>query len=72
MANEELVQRNYLATGRLAGDPFGHFEEFNLGSTTLKELVAAGISAVLPTDVNYPFNLFSAHLAGIISEFPLS
>lgn len=58
MANEELVQRNYLATGRLVGDPFGHFEEFNLGSTSLKELVSAGIATVLPKSVAYPFKQF--------------
>jgi hypothetical protein len=34
MANEELHQRGYLASGKLKGSKFGLFEEFNIGGTT--------------------------------------
>jgi type I restriction enzyme M protein len=44
MANEELVQRGYLATGKLKGDPFGDFEELNIGATTIKELGSGSIT----------------------------
>lgn len=58
MANEELTQRGYLASGSLRGQKFGDFEELNIGATTVKELVASGVHAVIPTNVNFPFKLF--------------
>ena len=44
MANEELVQRKYLATGELKGDKFDGFEELNVGATSVSELAAAGVA----------------------------
>lgn len=58
MANEELVQRGYLASGRLKGDPFGDFEELNIGATTIKELIASGVKAVVPDTVSYNFESY--------------
>lgn len=58
MANEELTQRGYLATGKLKGDPFGDYEELNIGSTTIKELIASGIAAVTPDTVSYNFESY--------------
>jgi hypothetical protein len=43
MSNEELNQRNYLATGKLKGEKFGDFEELNIGATSVKELKAVGV-----------------------------
>jgi hypothetical protein len=58
MANEELVQKGYLATGKLKGDPFGDFEELNVGATTIKELIASGVAAVVPDTVSYNFESY--------------
>jgi type I restriction enzyme M protein len=58
MANEELVQRGYVATGKLKGDPFGDFEELNIGTTTIKELIASGVAAVVPDTVSYNFESY--------------
>ena len=44
-----------MQSGRLRGDPYGSFLELNLGSTTVDELVRAGVSAVVPEDVPYRF-----------------
>ena len=60
MANEELVQRKYLATGELKGDKFGAFEELNIGATSVAELGASGVSFTAPTSVEYPFKLYKA------------
>jgi len=59
MSNEELIQRGYLASGRLKGDPFGDFEELNLGATTIRELVANGLVATPRASVDFPFRLYS-------------
>jgi type I restriction enzyme M protein len=48
VSNEELNQRNYMATGAIRGDTFGSFEHLNLGATSLSALVAAGIQLQLP------------------------
>ncbi|OMC44026.1 N-6 DNA methylase [Mycobacterium sp. IS-1264] len=50
MANEELQQRGYLASGKLKGETFGSFEHLNLGSTSLANLVTAGLPVILPTE----------------------
>lgn len=55
MANEELVQRKYLATGALRGDPFGFFEELNLGATSVAELKTAGLDFAVAPSVIYAF-----------------
>lgn len=60
MASEELLKRGYLATGALKGDSFGEFEDFNLGDTHIADLVSAGISAVIPTKLDFPFKLYKA------------
>lgn len=53
MANEELLQREYLATGALKGDSFGRFESLNLGATNLSALVQAGLLAQVPTSFRF-------------------
>lgn len=58
MANEELIQRSYLSSGKLKGDPFGDFEELNVGATTIKELLANGVKAVVPNTVSYKFEAY--------------
>lgn len=59
MANEELSQRNYLTNEGLKGDAFGEFERFNLGATSLAELISAGLDASVATSVPFPFALYS-------------
>jgi type I restriction enzyme M protein len=51
MANEELNQRGYLTSGSLKGKAFGTFEELDIGGTTVKELVANGVQALVPADM---------------------
>jgi type I restriction enzyme M protein len=58
MANEELTQRGYLASGKLKGELFGSFERFNIGATTVKELVTCGIGAVVPEAIDFPFSVY--------------
>lgn len=60
MANEELHQRGYLATGKLKGRKFGLFEEFNIGGTTVRELKASGVTIVIPKTVGFPFTTYKA------------
>jgi type I restriction enzyme M protein len=59
MANEELTQRGYLASGKLKGIPFGEFEELNIGSTSVKELVNCGVKITVPNTITYPFTEYS-------------
>jgi len=67
MSSEELVQRRYLSSGKLCGDRFGDFEEFNIGATTARQLVKAGLSATLPKTVTFPFKLYNPpkHLGNV-------
>lgn len=58
MANEELEQRGYLPEGKLKGRKFGSFEELDIGKTSIKELVASGVAAAIPSAVSYPFKEF--------------
>src|SRR2546421_5381790 len=58
MANEELTQRGYLATGTLKGDSFGDFELLNIGSTTISELLASGVSTICPDTIDFPFVVY--------------
>jgi type I restriction-modification system DNA methylase subunit len=58
MANEELHQRGYLATGKLKGNKFGLFEEFNIGGTTVRELKLSGLDIVIPKAVTFPFGAY--------------
>lgn len=60
MANEELTQRKYLDSGALKGDPFGDFEELNIGATSVAELVRAGVHATPPASISYPFKHYKA------------
>ncbi len=59
MANEELTQRGYLATGALVGKRFGAYEELDLGATRVDELVAVGIDALVPASIDFPFKEWS-------------
>lgn len=58
MANEELTQRGYLASGSLKGAPFGDFEELNLGATRVSELLTAGVEALVPESIEFSFSAF--------------
>lgn len=60
MSNEELNQRNYLATGKLKGDKFGDFEELNIGATSVKELKAVGVDMIIPASIKFPFKAYKA------------
>lgn len=60
MANEELIQRGYLASGALKGDTFGEYELLNIGQTTIKELVAVGVEATPPKSIDFPFANYKA------------
>jgi type I restriction-modification system DNA methylase subunit len=60
MANEELLQRGYVATGKLKGGSFGEFEELNIGSTSVAELVSAGLSITVPTTIDFKFKAYKA------------
>jgi len=60
MANEELIQRGYLASGCLKGDNFGDFELLNIGATSVKELVAVGVDATPPASIDFPFSYYKA------------
>ncbi|MBO9500979.1 N-6 DNA methylase [Brevundimonas sp. A19_0] len=58
MANEELIQRGYVASGSLKGERFGQFEMLNVGATTVDQLVLAGVEATVPLSVDYPFSAY--------------
>lgn len=58
MANEELVQRSYLTSGTLKGDPFGSFECLNIGATSATELRRSGAAFTVPDSVDFPFTVY--------------
>lgn len=60
MANEELIQRGYLASGKLRGQVFGPFEELNIGATSLGELRSAGLDFMPTITVSFPFQVYKA------------
>lgn len=60
MANEELLQRKYFSDGKVKGDRFGDFEEFNLGGTSVKQLKLAGLKITAPRKISFPFKAYKA------------
>ena len=60
MANEELNQRGYLIGGALKGDPYGVFEQLDIGATTISELVNSGLDCSIATSVAFPFEEYKA------------
>jgi type I restriction-modification system DNA methylase subunit len=60
MANEELLQRNYLPRGKLKGGKFGGFEELNIGATSITELRTSGLSFSLASSIPFPFKEYKA------------
>lgn len=60
MANEELLQRKYFIDGKMSGDRFGDFEEFNLGATSVKQLKLAGLKITIPQKIAFPFKVYRA------------
>lgn len=60
MANEELHQRGYFASGKLVGSKFGNFEELNIGGTSVQELKKCGVDIVIPDSVSFPFHAYKA------------
>jgi len=57
--NEELLQRGYYINGKLKGDPFGKFEKFELGATTVGELESVGLIPSIPATVAFPFRAYT-------------
>lgn len=55
MANEELAQRGYIQKNVLKGDGYGPYESFNLGATSVTELIKCGLSVSIPTKVPFKF-----------------
>jgi hypothetical protein len=60
MANEELGQRGYIQKGELKGDGFGAYEQFNIGATSVTELVKAGLPVLIPSKVPFKFIEYKA------------
>lgn len=58
MPNEELHQRGLLHEGKLKGPAFGNYEDINIGATKLSALLSAGLDAVLPTSIKFPFKKY--------------
>jgi len=58
MVNEELLQRGYIQNGELKGEPYGLFELFSLGSTTINELYRVQLIKKIPENVDYPFSVY--------------
>lgn len=55
MANEELIQRNYVQSGHLKGDAYGSLELLDIGATSIGELVSSGLEIIVPGSINFPF-----------------
>lgn len=60
MANEQLIQRGYLADGQLRGDPFGSLELLDLGATSVGELISSGLDALIPSSISFPFTEYKS------------
>lgn len=56
--DEELTQRRYVTADGLRGDPFGIYEQLNIGATNLAALVRAGLTCTLAATVEFPFVAF--------------
>lgn len=59
MASEELNQNGYMAGNELRGERFGKYEHLNIGATSIAALVKAGVKAIVPAAVNFPFTKYS-------------
>jgi len=56
VANEEFLQRGYYtADGKVKGDAFGKFEQFELGNSNLNALLQVGLIESVATEVKFPF-----------------
>jgi type I restriction enzyme M protein len=55
---EDLTSEGYLATGALRGEPYGDFEMLRLGQTPVSELVSVGLTALVPTAIDFPFTRY--------------
>ena len=60
MANEELNQRGYLSSGKLAGEKFGEFEHLNIGGTSVRELKTVGVDILIPQKIDFNFKHYKA------------
>lgn len=58
MANEELHQRGLLLNGELKGVPYGRYEDVNVGATSIKTLISVGLSANVPSKIDFPFKAY--------------
>lgn len=60
MASEELGQRGYLSGQALKGQKYGRYEHLNIGATSIDALVKAGVSAIIPSEIDFPFSQYKA------------
>ena len=61
MANEELEQRGYIEKGALKGTGYGRYEAFNLGATSISELVKCGLPISVPTNIPFKFKEYKGN-----------
>jgi type I restriction enzyme M protein len=54
VSQEELRQKEYLKEEGLVGSPYGEFESFDLGATTLRTLVEVGLRFTVADTVAFP------------------
>lgn len=59
MPSEDITREQYLASGTLRGNAFGDFEALTLGATYVSELVTIGVTALVPSAIDYPFTRYT-------------
>jgi hypothetical protein len=60
VASEELIQRGYLSGDTLKGERYGKYEHLNIGQTSIDALVKAGVTAIVPASIDFPFTRYNA------------
>lgn len=68
MSNEELEQRGLIKNGKLVGVPFGIFEELNIGGSSVKHLIQAGLQDRSVSKIDFPFTKYKATKSSINSR----
>ncbi len=58
MPSEQLIQLEYFANGQVKGSKYGPFERLQLGQTTASALLSAGVLAVIPDHIDFPFSAY--------------
>ncbi len=59
MPSEDLTRERYLSSGTLRGSTYGPYELLNLGATSVSELVSVGMTALVPTSIDFPFTRYN-------------